>query len=957
MIFRVRSRAHRSVTLESSPGGTTINFVASSYRMSSPQIRRAAALILVAGSCLLSSTAHAYTCQLDEAITYGTYVDAAGVTRPLLLDLLLPVDSPTRTPIVIWVHGGGWQSGTRTPMPTRAANMCSMGYAVASVDYRLTNVAAWPAQIQDVKGAVRFLRRHANEYNLDPGRFGVWGSSAGGHLAAMLGTTGGLRLGTVGNVTVDLEGSVGGNQTYSSRVQAVVTWYGLFDFLQERFYPLTRNPEATTSYEGKLIGGAIQLFPERSATASPITFASADDPPFLVMHGSADLTTPFNQSELLVDALTDAGGRARLYPGVGAQHSASYFDTATHRRAVYDFFADALASASPPSDVAAPTAVSGGIRVEAVDAVATESGDSGRFRVSRGGSLSSSVLVTFTVTGTATHASDYAHLARTITIPAGATSATVDLVPLEDDLREATETVIVTLAPSALYALDAPRTASVAIRDNDNASSRLTVSMSAIDRIASEQADSGRFMLTRTGGTADPLTVDLEWGGTASNGVDYTRVPTTITFASGVQRLNVLITPVSDPLTEGAETVTLHVVPSTAIYVGPYDRAVVSIADHVSQERPLPDGWEARDIGAVGVAGSSREDAGTFMLTGGGADVWGTSDAFHFAYRPMNGDGTIVARVASISGTQAWTKMGVMIRASTSASSAHAFMLVSSAKGLAFQRRVATGASTAHTSGGAGTAPRWVKLVRAGNVITGSVSTDGVAWTVVGSDTFSMPSTVLVGLVAHSHDVTRTAAVSFDHVALDGPAEPTPTLPPDWQTRDIGAVGIAGSASESAGTFRISGAGADVWGTADALHFTSRVLVADGTIVARVATISGTEAWTKVGVMIRETVDPGSAHAFMLVSKGKGIAFQRRTVTHGVSTHTAGPAGTSPRWVRLERRGNTITGSVSTDGSTWTVVGSDTFTFGGAMHAGLAVSSHDAAQLANATFDRVSVVP
>jgi hypothetical protein len=189
-----------------------------------------------------------------------------------------------------------------------------------------------------------------------------------------------------------------------------------------------------------------------------------------------------------------------------------------------------------------------------------------------------------------------------------------------------------------------------------------------------------------------------------------------------------------------------------------------------SQTTTLPEPWRSQDIGAVGQPGSATHTDGMFTVSGSGADVWGTADAFHFVYRPLAGDGTIVAEVASIVGSQAWTKMGVMIRASTSASAAHAFMLVSRGKGLAFQRRTANGASSTHTSGGAGTAPRWVKLTRAGTTITAYASIDGQAWTRVGSDTFAMPADVLVGIAAHSHDTTRLATAVFDHVVVSGAA-------------------------------------------------------------------------------------------------------------------------------------------------------------------------------------------
>lgn len=363
--------------------------------------------------------------------------------------------------------------------------------------------------------------------------------------------------------------------------------------------------------------------------------------------------------------------------------------------------------------------------------------------------------------------------------------------------------------------------------------------------------------------------------------------------------------------------------------------------------------WTSQDIGSAGLQGTATYSGGTFIVNGAGADIWGTADAFHFAYRHLSGDGSIVGRVASMSGRDAWTKVGVMVRGSTAAGSAHAAMFVSTGKGLAFQRRTRDGGSSTHTSGGAGTAPRWVRLTRAGNVVTASVSTNGSTWAVVGTDTITLPSTALVGLAVSSHDAGEMATAAFDNVTVtEGGA-----LPIAWESGDIGSVGQAGSVSSSGGTFTVRGAGADVWGSADAFHFASQTLAGDGDIVARVASISGPDAWTKVGVMIRQSLDAGSVHAFMLVSAGKGVAFQRRTVTGGTSFHTSGGSGTAPRWVRLARRGDVITASVSTDGTAWTVVGQDSFSIAGSAHVGLAVSSHDASRLATGTFDSVWVTP
>jgi regulation of enolase protein 1 (concanavalin A-like superfamily) len=362
----------------------------------------------------------------------------------------------------------------------------------------------------------------------------------------------------------------------------------------------------------------------------------------------------------------------------------------------------------------------------------------------------------------------------------------------------------------------------------------------------------------------------------------------------------------------------------------------------------LPTGWESSDIGSTGLAGFATSVNGIFTVKGAGTDIWGTADEFRFAYRTLEGDGAIVARVSAIAGIEAWTKVGVMIRANDSAGAAHAAMLVSIGKGLAFQRRPVSNGQSVNTSGGAGVAPKWVRLTRAGNVVTASVSNNGTTWTTIGSDTIALPATALVGLAVSSHTASVLATGTFDNVTVNAG-----TLPDGWRSTDIGAVGVAGSAAEAGGTFTVKGAGADVWGTADAAQFVSKTLAGDGSIVARVASISGSQAWTKAGVMMRMTLDAGSAQAFMLVSSGKGLAFQRRTVTGGISTNTSGGAGTAPKWVKLTRQGSVITASVSSNGTTWTVVGHDTFSITGSVEVGLAVSSHDATHTATATFDNV----
>jgi hypothetical protein len=205
-------------------------------------------------------------------------------------------------------------------------------------------------------------------------------------------------------------------------------------------------------------------------------------------------------------------------------------------------------------------------------------------------------------------------------------------------------------------------------------------------------------------------------------------------------------------------------------------------------------------------------------------------------------------------------------------------------------------------------------------------------------------------------DMTATSPIwSF---TTGGSAPPPPgggSLPAGWSSQDIGAVGVAGSASANSGTFSVTGSGADIWGTADALHYAYQQFSGDFDAIARVATVQPVNAWTKAGVMIRGSLAANSAQGFMLVSSSKGTAFQRRVSAGNSSTNTAGPGGTAPAWVKLSRRGGSISAYQSTNGTNWTLVGSDSFSIGSSVYVGLAVGSHDNSRLATATFDNVSI--
>ncbi|MBA3684569.1 MAG: right-handed parallel beta-helix repeat-containing protein [Planctomycetes bacterium] len=182
------------------------------------------------------------------------------------------------------------------------------------------------------------------------------------------------------------------------------------------------------------------------------------------------------------------------------------------------------------------------------------------------------------------------------------------------------------------------------------------------------------------------------------------------------------------------------------------------------------------------------------------------------------------------------------------------------------------------------------------------------------------------------------------------------TLPDGWTCADIGGVAVVGSSRADAGIFTIAGSGADIWGQADEFQYAWRRLDGDGQIVARVISVTATDPWAKAGVMIREVGDASARHAFMAVTPGNGVSFQRRTVAGGPSDHTQGPAVGAPTWLRLERIGDTVAGYQSSNGSTWQQVGSVSIPMGAVLRIGLAVTSHNDGTVCSGVFDQVSVV-
>ncbi len=249
----------------------------------------------------------------------------------LLLDLYLP-ESGGPYPLIVWVHGGAFRAGNKAGIWYKPIlNQTQRGYAVASIDYRLSGIATFPALVHDAKAAVRWLRANAAKYNLKADRIVVAGESAGGYQAVMLGTSGGVT---------ELEGALG-NSKESSRVQGVIDFFGPTDFLaMDDGASACKTPmvhRAAGSPESLLLGCNLADCPERVKAANPITYVSRDDPPFLILHGTADCLVPHSQSQRLYDALHAAGVKADLHllPEVG--HADQRFMTAETEKLVSDF--------------------------------------------------------------------------------------------------------------------------------------------------------------------------------------------------------------------------------------------------------------------------------------------------------------------------------------------------------------------------------------------------------------------------------------------------------------------------------------------------------------------------------------------------------------------------------------------------------------------------------------------
>ncbi|MEW6356921.1 MAG: alpha/beta hydrolase [Planctomycetota bacterium] len=238
--------------------------------------------------------------KIECDVVYGR-----GGGRDLKGDLYLPTRKGEGRPGIVFIHGGGWRGGTRLQFRRQAAHMATLGFVGLCIEYRYSAEARFPAAVEDVKCAVRWMRAHAGTYGIDVSKIASVGGSAGAHLAAMLGTT---------DDSVGLEGE-GGYPDQSSKVNAMVPFNGVFDMAA----CAPKSPGAATAIV-QFLGGQPDQIPDTYRLASPISHVDSTSAPTLLLHGSADEVVPFEQSVMFKKALEDAGVHVELYEASGAGH-------------------------------------------------------------------------------------------------------------------------------------------------------------------------------------------------------------------------------------------------------------------------------------------------------------------------------------------------------------------------------------------------------------------------------------------------------------------------------------------------------------------------------------------------------------------------------------------------------------------------------------------------------------
>jgi regulation of enolase protein 1 (concanavalin A-like superfamily) len=338
------------------------------------------------------------------------------------------------------------------------------------------------------------------------------------------------------------------------------------------------------------------------------------------------------------------------------------------------------------------------------------------------------------------------------------------------------------------------------------------------------------------------------------------------------------------------------------------------------------------------------------MLNAAGTGLAGTTDQLTFLNQRLTGDGGVTIQMTSLASNAISAMAGVTIRESLSPSSRHVSLLAKAGTGLLFSRRRAAGGATTETSSTRRAGPIWLRLEREGSAITAFTSVDGSQWQVAGRETIALAASVFVGVAVTSKAPATTVMAAVSGLSMQSSA---PTLPADWASADVGSAQAPGAASFSDGTYLAMSSGSGLAGTADAFRFVYSRVSGDTDLIARVAGLEGA-AGGQAGIILRDSLDAGAPY-ISLLSNGTRAAVRLRIAAQLPPTGTRSATTTVPVWLKLERRADLVRSSYSTNGSTWTLIGTDVVPMSRDLYAGLAVTGSPAGVAAAGGFDHVSL--
>jgi len=660
------------------------------------------------------------------------------------------------------------------------------------------------------------------------------------------------------------------------------------------------------------------------------------------------------------------------------------------------------------------------VTVRASDPVATERdlslpgavADTATFLVTREGDLSQPLTVYYAMAGTpggsvatALHGVDYEALPGVLVIPAGQSSAAVTIIPRWDGLGEGPENVEIQLgAGPTNYRLGNPNTANASIVD---AGDPPYVEVLGVGN-AVEAGTAGRFRFSLKGSAAGTVTVNYTITGTATSGSDFSALPGSVNIpGNGVNTIEVTVTPVNDALAEDLETIILTITPSAGYQVFPpsgsatiwmidNEQPTLFVDAHVNNFPPTiaensagAPFYISRTGSTAGALTVNYTLSGTavngtdYVLRSGTTNIAAGALGVDIPITPINdalaeGTETVILTLApgAYSRGPAATmylsddevppvQVGFPSTSATALESAGTVNIpvtlsAASANEVTVEYLVDTGTRNSSTANGTAPAllPYWVRCERIGNDVVGSISPDGVAWTVVSTQVMALPNTgYLAGLYVCSFNTSLLCTSVFDNVTITN-LQPGGTVGARTGG-NIGTTALAGSANVAGSVYTVAGAGDNVEATTDQGYFTWWPISnsTNCTIIARVVSQQNTAVGATAGVMIRESTANNVRRGYMAATPGSGFEYHYRTAVGGTEAKSSVFAG-APLWVRLQRTGGAMRAYQSSDGAVWTPVGPNLdLAFGPEVLAGIAVSSQSEGALATATIDNVTLTP